>query len=171
MKNASLTHKKSRKLHFVILFTLVLVILTPIFSSAQTRMGVSATLGGGLFVAQEEELYLGISADFYPELGLHVDLSLIRLGLRAGLIYRKLETFYSGFYEDEEFTMTFLPTQIELLLAPFDAIQKKSFISPYFGVLAGAFIAIADNDETFPAFSAVLGSEMRLEPLINNFVW
>lgn len=153
---------KIEKLHLVVVIMLMFVILAP--TSAQPRSGITASGGAGLFVAADKDYYMGISTDLYPELGIQLDASLIRLGLKCGLIYRKKEIW--SWYGYEEYTLSYLPVQAEFLIAPLDMMSKDNLLSPYVGLMAGAFIAIGDNDETLPAFSLKLGSEIHLDPLM-----
>lgn len=149
----------------------------PTLSSAQTRVGITAGAGVGLFVVADKDYYGDISADLYPEIGFQLDASLIRLGLKFAYIYRKAERmgFYSYYdpywgwqydYYYYEYTLSYLPVQAEFLIAPLDAVSKDNLLSPYIGLMAGAFIATGDNDETLPAFSIKLGSEVHLDPLV-----
>lgn len=139
-------------------------------------MGFSATAGGGLFVAADKKYYGDISVDVYPEVGFQIDVSLVRLGLMTGLIYRKMEQwgfyYYDDYYSDpyysnyhREYTLAFLPVQAQILIAPLSG-GKDYMFSPYIGLMAGAFIPVGDNDSTLPAFSGKLGAEFVLSPII-----
>jgi len=167
--------RKNKVLLFlcIIMFT----IAVPTSSFAKTRLGITAGAGCGLFIAADKEYYGDISTDLYPEIGFQLDASLIRLGLKCAYIYRKVERwgYYSyydphwGWYEESywyEYTLSYLPAQFEVLIAPLDARSQDNIISPYVGLMAGAFIATGDNDKTLPAFSIKAGSEIHLDPLV-----
>lgn len=143
----------------------VLIGVQHALAQTQTRVGISANFGLGVFVSQNRNAYLGIKTDLYPEAGVQLDLSLLRLGLKAGLIYRKSKILFFdprfGNFE-ESFTIAFVPIQAEILLAPLDAIDPDTDFSPYFGLMGGVFVAAGDNDETVGTVSFKLGSELRL---------
>lgn len=160
------TDRKAKQCVFLTI--LMLGILIPILSFAQIRVGITAGAGAGLFIASDKDYYGGISTDLYPEIGFQLDASFIRLGLRFAYIYRKIEETY-WWYDYSyhwEYTVSYLPAQFEFLIAPLDAISKDNLISPYAGLMAGAFIATGDNNKTLPAFSLKLGSELHLDPLM-----
>ncbi len=144
---------------------------------AKTRLGVSAGAGTGLFIATDKDYYAGVSTDLYPEIGFQLDASLVRLGLKFAYIYREVKRWeYYSYYDPywgwtdfsyyEHYTLSFLPVQAEFLIAPLDATKQDNTISPYVGLMAGAFIATGDNKKTLPAFSIKLGSEVHFQPLI-----
>jgi len=151
----------SKKTRLYFFFIPLLVILTSGLAFAGGRTGISAKAGAGLFVAADKDYYFGISTDLYPELGFQLDVSLIRLGLKFGYIYRK-EEIYWGWYEHWKYTLSYLPAQFEFLIAPLDIILKRPIFSPHIGLMAGAFIATGDNDKSLPAFSIELGSELHI---------
>jgi len=136
----------------VVLSLVVAVVLQPMVPSiihAETRMGVSATVGGGLIAVSDKDFYGGIPVDLYPEFGMQLDYSVIRLGLKFGFIFRyyQLETFagYSGF-EDEEYFLSYVPIQAEFLIAP---LSGKD-ITPYGGLMFGVFLAVGDINDFQP---------------------
>jgi len=137
-------------------------------ANGQTRMGIAGTVGAGLFVASDKEYYGGISTDLYPEVGIQLDVSMIRLGLKFAYIYRKVELYMWGWdgnsYWDYyyEYTLSYLPVQAEFLIAPLSGQE----ISPYAGLMVGLFIATGDNEDHLPALSPKLGLEANLEPLL-----
>lgn len=152
-------------------YMVTLIFISPFLASqsmGETRVGISATGGLGVFVPAEKDYYMGSGADLYPEIALQMDVSMIRAGLRLGYIWRKkTEEYYSYYnYSSWEYTVSFLPAQAEICIFPLDLIKPDTIISPYVGLMAGAYIATGDNDKTLPAFSIKLGSEMRLEPFV-----
>lgn len=139
--------------------------------SSGTRMGISGLAGAGIFFATDDDYYFNEGTDLYPEIGLQLDVSLVRMGIKAAAIYRKYEAW--GWYSDpygyysyhDEYTIAFIPVQAEFLIAPLSAMMKSD-ITPYFGFMAGAFIPVGDNDEVLFAPSIKAGMEFSLEPLI-----
>lgn len=129
-----------------------------------TRMGITGLMGAGLFVAADKDYYGGISTDLYPEIGLQIDVSMLRLGIRAGYIYRKVEFFTWIWYPSSswEYTLAYVPLQAEILLAP----MSGQIVTPYVGVAPGVFIPAGDNDDALFTASIKLGLEASLEPLI-----
>lgn len=133
--------------------------------------GVSLSGGLGLFISTDDAVYFDTSVDLYPEVGGSIDISMLRLGLKAGLIYRELEVegyyydpyYYNDFYYD--YTIAFIPVQAELLLAPLAAGKVLPTFSPYVGGMVGAFIPVGDNDETIPAFSVKAGADINMDPI------
>ena len=153
----------------------LLLFLIPSFSYAQ-KIGVSGGFGAGLFIASDEDYYGGIRTDLYPEMGLQLNISLVRLGVKFAYIYRKIEIsgYYSWYdpyygwqydYYYYDYTLAYLPIQGEFLIAPLDATAKNILISPYFGFMTGVFVPTGDNEDVLSAFSIKLGSDINLEPL------
>lgn len=131
-------------------------------------------MGGiGLFVVDDQDYYYGIKTDAYPELAFQADISLIRLGLHFGFIYRKFELeqyyydpFTGSYYSYQEAILSFIPIQAEIGIAPLDALPGEHIVSPFVSLLVGAFLPAGDNDETLPAFTFRAGLEGHLDPLI-----
>lgn len=147
----------------VTVVALGLCILGPVVPLKAQNVFFQAGVGAGVFVASDDDSYMGINADLYPEVRLQIGVSMIRLGARVGAIYRKREITWSGAYSGyEEYTMAFLPVQAEVLLAPFD-IWPNALIRPYVGALGGAFLPVGDNDETIPALSGIVGADVPLQ--------
>lgn len=146
----------------------LIVLLGLIPTQGQAEIALVGTAGAGLFVAADKDYYGGISTDLYPEIGAALDISIIRLGLKFGYIYRKVtidEWFWDGwnYYSYHlEYTLAYLPVQGEILIAPL----RGQTATPYFGLMVGAFIPTGDNDKVVPAISPKLGLEMNLEPLL-----
>lgn len=127
-------------------------------------MGVSLVGGLGLFVVSDEDFYGDIAVDLYPEAGIMIDVSMIRVGVKAGLIYRKEESYVSWGYgmSYTEYTRSFIPLQLDLQIAPL----VDSDITSYVGIMPGIFISVGDDDESPLAISIKGGLEFKLEPLI-----
>ncbi len=159
----------------------VLLLIAPSMVSAQydqynqfnnpnkTRIGIAGTIGGGLFITADQDFYGGIGVDIYPELGIMIDYSMIRLGLKTGLIYRKHELYFEysdswgNYYSDySEYTLAFLPIQGEVLIAPLSGQD----ITPFVGIMAGMFLAVGDNEENGIAISPKVGLEASFDPII-----
>lgn len=156
------------------LMLLLLILIMPPMAFSQTRTGISLQVGMGLFAVADEEYYFGIKTDAYPELAFQSDMSLIRLGLRFGFIYRKYELSYSFFdpfsgryYSSyQEATLSFIPIQAEIGIAPLDALPGEHIVSPFVSILGGVFIPTGNNDETLLAFTLRAGLEGHLDPLL-----
>ncbi len=151
----------------VALLCVFAVTLIPSVSHAQ-QMGVSFVGGLGLFVVSDKDVYADIAADLYPEVGLMIDVSIIRAGVKAGLIYRSYEewsTYYDPYNYNpyyDEYTRSFVPLQLDLQIAPLIG----SDITPYVGIMPGIFISVGDDDENPLAISIKGGLEFKMEPLI-----
>ena len=155
--------------------TIGLFITMTLPSMAQNTLGITASAGLGAFISTNKDYYGGISTDIYPELGGELNISLVRLGLKAGLIYRKYSyTGYTAVYSygyngysynyepfNSTFKQVFIPVQAELLIAP--PIGSGDFVfSPYFGGMIGEFIAAGDNSNSLFAISFKVGGEIAL---------
>jgi len=147
-----------------LIFMILVLIISPSFAQNIT---ISGSAGAGLFVVAEKDYYGGIQTDLYPEIGGQIGISLIRVGLKAAYIYRKVEImeWSYDYYYDYEYTLAYLPLQGELLLAPLDAMPNIQIISPYIGAMIGCFIPTGDNDDALFAFSLKAGSDINVEPL------
>jgi len=155
------------------IYILFIVFIIPSTVNSQTRTGISLMGGMGLFVAADQDYYYGIKTDAYPELAFQADMSLIRLGLHFGFIYRKFELGQFFFdpstgssFSYQESVLSFIPIQAEIGIAPLDALSGEHLVSPFVSLLGGVFIPAGDNDEILPAFTLRAGLEAHLEPLI-----
>ena len=142
-------------------------------TNKSTRMGISATMGLGAFVAEDKNYYGGISTDVYPEIGLGLDVWMLRAGLKIGFIYRKYEMWiyeYDPYYGDysfyDKYVMSYAPVQVDLMFCPFNNESGKSFVSPYVGISPGVFIATGDNEKNLAAVSFKIGMEITGGPLL-----
>jgi hypothetical protein len=127
---------------------------------AGTRFGISGVAGGGVFVAADKDYYHDISADIYPEIGIMMDLSVVRAGVKVGWIYRKVEWWFYPYHGS--YTLSFLPVQLDLLVAPLSG----HMITPYVGISPGVFIPVGDNEDVLPAISLKLGMELVGGPFL-----
>jgi len=152
----------------MIFLTIIFILVCPAIARGEVRMGVAGTAGAGIFVAQDKDYYAGISADLYPELGLQLHVDMIRAGLKVAYIYRKVERYtwgnyyYDYYYDEYKYTLSYVPIQTEILLAP----MIYEGLSPYAGIMGGMFIAAGDNTENFPAVSPKLGLEYKTNPIL-----
>jgi len=150
---------------FVITFIIIMAFV-PAISMAQTAISFTFAGGAGLFIAQDKDYYAGISTDLYPEIGMQLNVTIIKLGLKAGFIYRKITesgySYYGTYYSSYsyEYTFAFIPAQGEFLIAPLG----RNIISPYAGMMAGAFIPVGDNDKVLVAISPKVGGELNFGP-------
>lgn len=149
-----------------------LLVLLPVAPAQGMRMGATALGGVGIFVPADDAVYNDVSVDLYPEIGLQIDVSALRLGLKVGWIYNRIsyyEEYYDDFgywYDTGEYTRSYIPLQAEVLVAPLDLVMEDPILSPYAGVMAGTFLSIGDVDDTSPAFSVKVGSEIRWDPIV-----
>jgi hypothetical protein len=147
--------------------SLFLLLLTAV-SSAQVPVGLTGSAGFGVFIASDKDYYYGISTDMYPELGVDVDVSMLRLGLKAGYIYRKLISIEFPYGSSYSYKKIFVPLQAELLVAP-GIGSKEILFSPYFGFMAGVFLPAGDNSSSLSTFSAKVGAEVRVADIFSPF--
>jgi len=151
-----------------VVLTVILILTCVESGQCQMKIGIAGTAGAGLFVAQDKDYYAGISADLYPELGLQLHVEMFRGGLKVGYIYRKVEEYswyynsYGDWYSEYKYTLSFVPVQAEILLAP----MIYEGLSPYAGIMGGMFIAAGDNTENFPAISPKIGLEYKTSPIL-----
>ena len=61
-------NNRRKLLTLISLLVFFIIYLTPSLSYAQMKAGISATGGLGIFVAKDDEYYMGIGADVYPEI-------------------------------------------------------------------------------------------------------
>jgi hypothetical protein len=142
----------------------------------RTRLGVSGSLGGGLFFPSDQSIYTDVVtnalygdliADPYPEVGLQLRASTIRTGLRVGFLHHMYASpdpgcDPGGIVMACGETLTLLPVQLEYLVAP----MKYGVFSPYAGALVGALIPIGSHHPPIAAVSPKIGIEGRLDPLL-----
>lgn len=151
----------SRKVKYLI-FVFFLLTYNLIFCQS---IGIKA--GGGVFIAENKELYSGIEADFYPEIGVAFEFPSIEAGIDFGFIWRKTELYtYSSWYGSsyDKSVTTFIPVLAYLKFSPLELIDKNFLFSPYIKGGAGAFIGAGDgiSKDTYFAFHAAAGIDLNI---------
>jgi hypothetical protein len=140
-------------------------------SEAQTKIGLGGTVGAGFFIASDNRKTYdlsqsGLNLYLYPEFGIQLRVNVLRAGVKVGLIRSHPYSDWRDLsYErsDSEYTLSYLPVQGELLLAPGDVGEG---IYPYVGLMLGTFIGVGDNKDVITAISPKIGVEGRWKPLL-----
>lgn len=148
--------------HLGVMGTL-LVLLGLIPTHAQAEVAIVGTGGFGLFAAQDKDYYSESSTGIYSEIGVALDVSIVRLGFKIGYIFQSVGVIEVNDRVDTlgAYTLSYLPVQGEILFSPF----RGQAVTPYAGLMVGAFIPTGDNDYVLPAISPKFGLEMNLEPI------
>lgn len=139
--------------HFFVLLGLVagLSIISAVEAAASVRNGLSLGFGVGVMSATNEDLYMGIGTDLYPEGQLAYDIGPVKLGLHVGYIWRKKETSsYSSRtgYRYSEKTVAFVPVELDLCFMPLRFVgHGRMAFQPYLGIGVGSMGASGDNTE------------------------
>lgn len=122
--------------------------------SASIRQGISLGFGIGAMSADDEDAYLGIGSDLYPEGQLAYDLGPVRFGLHVGYLWRKEEVWtseyrngrYSSGYSEQE--LAFMPVEFDVCFMPVRFARHGNLaVQPYVGIGLGTLIAEGDNTE------------------------
>jgi len=124
------------------ILTFVIFVVFVGLANAKSESGIGGGLNIGVMVAEDEDVYLGLGTDLYPELSLNLEESALRIGATAGLIWRKEETFFSSSLfgsSFEEREILIFPVMGRLDIRPLALLDSD--ISPFFGIGAGYYAA------------------------------
>ncbi len=140
---------------------LILSLVIPLQASTQ-RVGMSFGIGVGAMVASNNEAYMSLGNDLYPEFQFIADAAFFRAGITAGAVYRKLERTWWGYGGSgyNEFTMLYMPVMADFSFLPLRIAAPNLLFQVYVGGCAGIYKGLADvSNETYVCGGPKFGIE------------
>lgn len=129
-----------KRLYVVLLSALLVAFLARVDTArAGTRQGIGLGFGIGA-MSGDDEAYLGIGSDLYPEVQLAYDVGAAKVGLHVGYIWRKetTDTWSGRNYSHEESELTFVPIELDVCFLPLRLVGTGDMsFQPYVGIGVG----------------------------------